>query len=381
MSRLTFPQAMLFSIVIAATGAPAWPPQLQLEMHVPFDPTAFPSDGRYHLTYELYLANFDSHPITLRRVEVLDADSPGKQPIAAFEARQLNTFLHHMGKQIVGDEIPPAEDDAQRQLAAGETVVVYLSITLDTGVRIPNRLRHRVLTDDSAVEGATIGTHHDKLRVLGSPLEGAHWLAGSGPSNDSHHRRQILLLNGQPHISSRYAIDWMQVENGSAFSGDERDNRSYHSYGKPVLAVADAKVITVKDGIPENIPGHFGKGSLAVPMSMETLLGNTITLDLGGGQFAYYAHLQPGSLRVKVGDRVRRGQILARIGDTGSSFEPHLHFEVTTGSSALDGEGVPYIIDEYTVTASNGDAPARRTHELPLTRTLVEFGGNAAVSK
>ena len=50
MSRLTFPQAMLFSIVIAATGAPAWPPQLQLEMHVPFDPTAFPSDGRYHLT-------------------------------------------------------------------------------------------------------------------------------------------------------------------------------------------------------------------------------------------------------------------------------------------------------------------------------------------
>jgi len=64
-----------------------------------------------------------------------------------------------------------------------------------------------------------------------------------------------------------------------------------------------------------------------------------------------------------------------------SSFEPHLHFEVTTGSSALDGEGVPYIIDEYTVTASNGDAPGRRTHELPVTRALVEFGGNAAVSK
>jgi hypothetical protein len=284
-----------------------------------------------------------------------------------------------MGKQIVGDEIPPAEDDTQRQLAAGETVVVYLSITLDSGVRVPNQLRHRVLTDASVVEGAIVGTHHDKLRVLGPPLEGAHWLAGSGPSNDSHHRRQILLLNGHLHISSRYAIDWMQIENDSAFSGDERDNRSYHAYGKPVLAVADAKVITVKDGIPENAPGHFGKGSLAVPMSMETMLGNTITLDLGGGQFAYYAHLQPGSLRVKVGDRVRQGQVLARIGDTGSSFEPHLHFEVTTGPSALDGEGVPYVINEYTVTASKGDAPGRRTHELPLTGTLVEFGRHSDV--
>jgi len=96
MSRLTFPQALLFSIAIAAIAAPAWPPQLQLEMHVPFDPTAFPSAGSTHLTYELYLSNFDSHSITLRRIDVLDADSPGKQSIAAFEARQLNTFLHHM---------------------------------------------------------------------------------------------------------------------------------------------------------------------------------------------------------------------------------------------------------------------------------------------
>jgi hypothetical protein len=60
--------------------------------------------------------------------------------------------------------------------------------------------------------------------------------------------------------------------------------------------------------------------------------------------------------------------------DSGSSFEPHLHFEVTTGSSVLDGEGVPYVIDEYGVTSSNRDVPEQRTHELPLNGTLVQFG-------
>ena len=124
----------------------------------------------------------------------------------------------------------------------------------------------------------------------------------------------------------------------------------------------NGKVILVKDGIPENIPGHFGEGSLAVVMSSETLAGNTIALDLGGNQFAHYDHLQPGSLRVKVGQRVRRGQVLALIGNSGSSFEPHLHFELTTDARTLYGEGLPYTLDQY--------------HGLPLQDVRVDFPTN-----
>jgi murein DD-endopeptidase MepM/ murein hydrolase activator NlpD len=98
-------------------------------------------------------------------------------------------------------------------------------------------------------------------------------------------------------------------------------------------------------------------------------------LDLGAGQFAHYIHLQPGSLRVKAGDHVRRGQILARIGNSGDSREPHLHFEVATASSLLAGEGVPYLIDEYLVTTASDGATERRTRELPLKDTLVDFRG------
>jgi murein DD-endopeptidase MepM/ murein hydrolase activator NlpD len=180
------------------------------------------------------------------------------------------------------------------------------------------------------------------------------------------------VLEGSLHISSRFAIDWIRLKNSEASSGDKQDNRSYFSYDQPVLAVSDAKVVSKRDGIAENIPGHFGKGKVAVAMSYDTIFGNMIVLDLGDGQYAYYGHLKPGSIVVKEGDRVRRGQVIARIGDTGSSFEPHLHFEITTSNSAFRGEGLPYALDGYTETTKDG-AIEKRMHELPLDGTLVTF--------
>jgi murein DD-endopeptidase MepM/ murein hydrolase activator NlpD len=107
---------------------------------------------------------------------------------------------------------------------------------------------------------------------------------------------------------------------------------------------------------------------------LDTVAGNTITLDLGGGQFAYYMHLQPGSLRVKAGDRLRRGQVVARIGASGDAREPHLHFEVTTSSRPLAGEGVPYLIDRYRCKSASDRPMELRIHELPLDNSVVEFG-------
>jgi murein DD-endopeptidase MepM/ murein hydrolase activator NlpD len=179
-------------------------------------------------------------------------------------------------------------------------------------------------------------------------------------------------------ISRRYAIDWKQVQHGTSFSGDARDKHSYYAYGKAVLAVADGKVLTARDGVPENVPGHNAAFHPAVPITMETVAGNTITLDLGDGQFAYYMHLAPGSLRVKAGDRVRRGQLLARIGDSGDAREPHVHFEVTTSSKLMAGEGVPYLIDRYRVVSANDGAKGPRTNELPLNNSVIDFGADHA---
>jgi murein DD-endopeptidase MepM/ murein hydrolase activator NlpD len=184
-----------------------------------------------------------------------------------------------------------------------------------------------------------------------------------------------LIFDGRAAISRRYAIDWVQSKDGATFSGDALDKRSYYAYGKDVLAVADGTVVTANDGLPENVPGHHESFHPAVPITIETIAGNAITLDLGSGQFAHYLHLQPGSLRVKAGDRVRRGQILAQIGNSGDSREPHLHFQVTTSSNVMDGEGVPYLIDHYRARAADNTWQIR-THELPLGEMLIDFGSS-----
>jgi hypothetical protein len=339
-------------------------------MRVPFEPTAFPSGSHVYLMYELHLTNFMPMPIPLSRIEVLDADARNAQPIATFETGQLETMLQPLG----GKTFSHPKD--RLVIGDGQSAIVFMSIAFDRSSHIPDRLLHRVATAYAPEEAAVISTHHTELRVLGPPVEGADWLAEDGPSNDqdNHHRRGVVILNGQPVDSRRFAIDWKQVKDGAPSSGDVRDVHSYYCYGKAVLAVANGRIVTARDALPENIPGHGDAFHPAVPITLETVAGNTITLDLGGGQFAYYMHLQPGSLRVKVGDRVRRGQVLARIGASGDAREPHLHFEVTTSPRLLAGEGVPYVIDRYS-SKSTSEGPAElHTHELPLDKSVVIFG-------
>jgi len=261
-------------------------------------------------------------------------------------------------------------------IANGQSAIAFMSVAFNRSSHIPDRLLHRVSTADSAGEGAVITTHHTELLVLGPPVEGANWLAADGPSNDqdNHHRRGVVILDGRAVDSRRYAIDWKQIRDGASFSGDARDVHSYYSYGKAVLAVADGRVVTARDGLPDNIPGHGEAFHPAVPITLETVAGNTITLDLGGGQFAYYMHLQPGSLRVKAGDRVRRGQLVARIGGSGDVREPHLHFEVTTSSKLLAGDGVPYLVDRYRCKSASDGSMELRILELPLDNSVVVFG-------
>jgi len=343
---------------------------LQLELRVPFEPTAFPSGRHVYLMYELHLTNFMPMPVSLGRIDVIDADAGTSQPIATFEAVQLETMLQPLGGRALSD---PKE---RLVIADGQSAIVFISVAFDRNAHIPDRLIHRVSTADSGVEGAEISTHHTELHVLGPPVEGAGWLADDGPSNDpdNHHRRGLIVLDGQLVDSRRYAIDWKEIKDGASFSGDARDVHSYYSYGKEVLAVADGSVVTARDGLPDNISGHGEAFHPAVPITLDKVAGNTITLDLGGGQFAYYMHLQPGSLRVKAGDRVRRGQVVARIGATGDAREPHLHFEVTTSSKLAAGHGVPYLIDGYRCKSANDGKMELRVHELPLGKSLVEFG-------
>lgn len=345
---------------------------LQLAISVPCAPVAFRSAGSSHLVYELYLTNFSGSSMSIRQIEVRDADA-APASVAIFSGEKLAEILDPVGGQGT-----PGSD----QLAPGSTTVAYIWISVKDGDHVPDHLSNLVSTSDGAVEGAVVGTHDSKLRVLAPPVRGEGWMASDGPSNDrsNHHRRGILVVDGKVVLSRRYAIDWMLTKHGGTVSGDKSVANSYFAFGEPVYAVADAIVLHAKDGQPDNVPALPSAFHSAVPITMDTVGGNNIVLDLGNGAYAYYMHLHPGSVQVKVGDHVRRGQMIARIGCSGDATVPHLHFEVTTSPKLVAGEGLPYVIDQYDLRVDESSWQ-RRKNELPLDKMIVNFGPVAGTER
>jgi hypothetical protein len=215
--------------------------------------------------------------------------------------------------------------------------------------------------------------------VIGPPLRGGVWLAANGPADVSGHRRALIPIAGAPSIAQRFAIDWVKVaDDDKTFKGEQLKNESYYAEGVDALAVANGSVVAVKDSIPENVPGI---NSRAVPITLETVGGNHVIIDIGGGNYAFYAHLKPGSIRVKKGDRVTRGQVVGLVGNTGNSTEPHLHFHISDGNSPLGSEGLPYRLDSFEIVGhcrtfnmgcERSSAVARKG-EVPMANALIRF--------
>jgi murein DD-endopeptidase MepM/ murein hydrolase activator NlpD len=102
-------------------------------------------------------------------------------------------------------------------------------------------------------------------------------------------------------------------------------------------------------------------------------------LNLGGGRYAFYGHLQPKRLRVKVGQKVRKGQLLGFLGNSGNSDAPHLHFHISDGVSTLGAEGLPFVFESFEVLGAttfdpqNKAAGEKRQQEIPLENAVVRF--------
>ena len=118
---------------LAAKPTP-WPPQL--EMRVPFEPTAFPSGPHFYVMYELHLTNFGTTPLSLSRIEVLDADAGTAQQIATFDAEQLEAMLQPLGGKRLSD---PRE---RLVIADGQGAIAFMSVAFDRSSHIPDRLLH-----------------------------------------------------------------------------------------------------------------------------------------------------------------------------------------------------------------------------------------------
>ncbi len=356
----------LFCGCALAIGAAVADPQLTpLAADVLSAPTPVAgSDGRNHLVYELRLANATGGDIALKNIEVIDP-ATGKILLNLDQAEIAKRFS--LGGRR-GAELA--------NLGVGQFGVLFLHVALDPGSPVPRALTHRVdayFAQRNVEATMTIGEGAVDERpplILGPPLAGAGYVAADGCCDSIRHVRALLTIDGRPSLAQRFAIDWEQADaHNRVVSGDPKLLENYAIFGKRVLAGADGTVISARNDLPEQVPGALPAG---LPLAEAD--GNFVVLDIGGA-YVLYAHMQPGSVTVKAGAKVKRGETLGKVGNTGNSQAPHLHMHVTDGPSPMSSNGLPYVFDAFNLVAADhagtADFDKAEATGSPLTLTKV----------
>jgi hypothetical protein len=374
---------LVMLLVCLSMSAHASTSRQSFDLQVSRAPMAVTVDGHRQLVYELHVTNYAGIGLLPSKLEVLDADATGK-PLASWAGTALLARMAIAGT----DKSPGAEG-----LAAGMQVVIYVEVVLPAGAQVPRRLTHRLAyrplsheSEPGEVAGGTCVVDRRAPVILAPPLRGGPWVAIYDASVPRGHRRVMFALDGRARIPARFAIDWFKLDaNGHHARGNSQQVANWIGYGEDVLAVADATVVATRNDYPESRtlknPRHpLGEGS-----------GNFVSLVLGDGRYAHYEHLQPGSVRVRVGEHVHRGQVIGALGFSGDSTGPHLHFHVSDGSAPLAGEGLPFVITSYETLGDYPDLddfdagktwrtlPTQTVHgrheEMPAPSTVVDFSG------
>ncbi|MEQ1515193.1 MAG: creatininase family protein [Usitatibacteraceae bacterium] len=359
-------------------------PPSSLETSVPHSPAVYRSGGKMALRYEIHLKNPNAGNIKLVAVDILD----GKRGtvIESYGETKLASLVQAF------DQNRAARSKQPFDIVSGEQVVIYIDLIIPRH-QLPKTLSHKLTFNISGgataevikMEPVVVG--QQQPLVLGPPLKGGPWVAVHHAGWQRGHRRMIYTEGGKSRLPGRFAIDWVGVsQNGKVTSGNRDNPKDALGYGAEVIAVADATVFSVRDGMAET-----GSIDANGRHSAKDAAGNHIVLDLGQGRYAFYEHLKPGSIVVRSGQRVRRGDVIGSLGFTGDSTGPHLHFHVADGPTTLGAEGLPFVIDKFhqrgryldlsllgkDVWAAGDDWVE---HERPSENVVIEFDSNATPS-
>ena len=305
------------------------------------------TDGQYHLVYEYQLTNTKIAPATIESATVLDAGGSGRV-LATWSGQaligQLRTLLPAPATSAV------IEPDVSRLL--------FIELSFPSRSAVPAAVTLDLHLLGAANPGATTATplqytvgrvaiSQAPLPVISPPLAGSGWMAGNGCCNNQiAHRGSFQSLNGALDDSQRFAIDYLRLNSsGELVAGDPNVVTNYADYGADILAVANATVVSVQNDLPDQPPGQ-----LPNPDSFKTVEevdGNEVTLSLGHGLYAFYAHMIKGSITVRPGQHVHVGQVIGHLGNSGNTSAPHLHFQIMDAPSALAAEGLPYVMNTF----------------------------------
>jgi murein DD-endopeptidase MepM/ murein hydrolase activator NlpD len=203
------------------------------------------------------------------------------------------------------------------------------------------------------------------LVVVGFPLRG-EWVAVRTPAYK-------VPSHGTELFGQRYAFDFVRPDHRRGLhlqpAGTLRAfllggrTRDYYGWGQPVYAAFAGLVMAAVDGVAERARVQVVR-EVAVALKttvgfdparsgFEPVAGNHVIVQ-GTEAFAVFAHLAPGTVSVRTGQEVRVGEVLGRVGHTGNSTAPHLHFQLMDSADPLRAKGIPCAFTEYLVRRPGG---------------------------
>ncbi|GAA3060563.1 M23 family metallopeptidase [Pseudonocardia yunnanensis] len=325
---------------LRGSEVPPTPAPLIVSTNEPAIPFAA-SNGKVIATYELSLRNMTPLMLTPIRVEVR---SPSGAVLQTLDAAQIPSAL----------ALPSARSGVTG-LGDGQVGMLFMTLEFATRAEIPDRLENRVtvtapgfppvgVTSTSVAVPVSDAT----VPVLGPPLvPGSGYIAADSCCDSVRNRRAGVSVDNGLWFAHRFAVDWEQLDaRGRTVAGDDPDDPAdYTIYGKQAIAATDGTVVKVIDGLPDQEPGELPAG-----IRLDQADGNSVIVAIEDGLYMLYGHLQAGSLHVAEGQQIARGDPIGLVGNSGNSSAPRLHFHVTDGASPVESEGVPYVIDSFTVT-------------------------------
>lgn len=149
--------------------------------------------------------------------------------------------------------------------------------------------------------------------------------------------------NGHANSSGQFALDVLGLTDLYAPQlSNETENTAYAGWGRPLIAPGKGVVAAVRDGIPNQVkPETNDEKSYTLPDGTQVSQGNHVVIDHENGEYSAVMHMQPGSIVVKKGDRVEQGQPIGKLGNSGNTFGPHVHFQLQDGIDFATANGLP----------------------------------------